>query len=234
MTDNGPGVVRVRAARPDELEALLGIQQAASVAGFGHIFPPTRYPFPAGPVRERWRAALGTAEVCVLVAERDGLPVGVAEVAPEGLDGLFVLPCAWGSGVADRLHDAAVQTLHGWGCDCCRLSVLEENHRARRFYERRGWRLDGRRTAPRSRPTRRWSAIPLGWAQPRQRGRGLGRPRLLLLRFRTPTGRCAAGTSKRTFRNVSSGRLLDCVEADDRARLGSVGDRHWVRSPAHR
>jgi diamine N-acetyltransferase len=146
MTDNGPGVVRVRAARPDEVEALLGIQQAASVAGFWHIFPPTRYPFPAGAVRERWRAALGTAEGCVLVAERDGLPVGVVQVAPERLDGLFVLPCAWGSGVADRLHDAAVQRLRGWGCGWCRLSVLEENHRARRFYERRGWRLDGRRT----------------------------------------------------------------------------------------
>jgi diamine N-acetyltransferase len=146
MTDNGPGVVRVRAARPDEVEALLGIQQAASVAGFRHIFPPARYPFPAAAVRARWRAALGTAEVCVLVAECDGLPVGVVEVAPERLDGLFVLPCAWGSGVADRLHDAAVQRLRGWGCGWCRLSVLEENQRARRFYERRGWRLDGRRT----------------------------------------------------------------------------------------
>jgi diamine N-acetyltransferase len=145
MSDNGPGVVRVRAARPDEVEALLGIQQAASVVGFGHIFPPTRYPFPAGAVRARWRAALGTGEGCVLVAERDGLPVGVVQVAPERLDGLFVLPWAWGSGVADRLHDAAVQRLRSWGCGWCRLSVLEENHRARRFYERRGWRLDGRR-----------------------------------------------------------------------------------------
>jgi putative acetyltransferase len=146
MTDNGPGVVRVRAAHPDEVEVLLGIQQAASVAGFRHIFPPTRYPFPAGAVRERWRAALGTAEACVLVAERNGLPVGVVEVARERLDGLFVLPWAWGSGVADRLHDAAVQRLRGWGCGWCRLSVLEENHRARRFYERRGWRPDGRQT----------------------------------------------------------------------------------------
>ena len=100
MTDNGPGVVRVRAARRDEVEVLVGIQQAASVAGFRHIFPPTRYPFPAGAVRERWRAALGPAEGCVLVAERDGLPVGVVEVAPERLDGLFVLPWAWDSGVA--------------------------------------------------------------------------------------------------------------------------------------
>jgi diamine N-acetyltransferase len=146
MTDNGPGVVRVRAARPEEAEVLLGIQQAASVAALGHIFPPTRYPFPAGPVRERWRAALGRAEGGVLVAEREGLPVGVVQIAPERLDGLFVLPCAWGSGVADRLHDAAVQRLRGWDCGRCRLSVLEENHRARRFYERRGWRLDGRRT----------------------------------------------------------------------------------------
>jgi putative acetyltransferase len=146
MTDNGPGVVGVRPARPEEPEVLLGIQQAASVAAFRHIFPPTRYPFPAGPVRERWRAALGAAEGRVLVAEREGLPVGVVQVAPERLDGLFVLPSAWGTGVADRLHDVAVQTLREWGGGCCRLSVLEENHRARRFYERRGWRLDGRRT----------------------------------------------------------------------------------------
>ena len=110
----------------------MAIQQAASVAGFGHIFPPTRYPFPAGAVRERWRAALGTAEGCVLVAEREGLPVGVVQVAPERLEGLFVLPWAWGSGVADRLHDVAVQRLRGWAVAVC-LSVLEENHRARRF-----------------------------------------------------------------------------------------------------
>jgi GNAT superfamily N-acetyltransferase len=133
MTDNRPEVVRVRAARPDEVEVLLGIQQAASVAAFRHIFPPARYPFPAGPVRERWRAALGAAEGRVLAAERDGLPVGVVQVAPERLDGLFVLPSAWGSGVADRLHHAAVQALRGWGCGCCRLSVLEENHRALDF-----------------------------------------------------------------------------------------------------
>jgi putative acetyltransferase len=146
MTGSGSGVVRIRAARPEEAEALVSIQQAASVAAFRHLFSPARYPFPVGPVRERWRAALGAAEGCVLVAEREGLVVGVVQVAPERLDGLFVLPRAWGSGAAGRLHDAAVQRLLGWGCGRCRLSVLAENHRARRFYERRGWRLDGRRT----------------------------------------------------------------------------------------
>jgi putative acetyltransferase len=145
MTDHGPGGVWVRAARPEEAEVLVGIQQAASVAAFGHLFPPAVYPFPVGPVREWWWAALGAAEGCVLVAEREGLAVGVVQVAPGRLDGLFVLPCEWGSGAADRLHTAAVQRLRGWGGGCCRLSVLEENPRARRFYARRGWRLDGRR-----------------------------------------------------------------------------------------
>jgi len=175
MTGNRPEVVRVRAARPDEVEALLAIQQAASVAAFRHIFPPAKYPFPAGPVRERWRAALGAAEGRVLVAERDGLPVGVVQVAPERLDGLFVLPSAWGSGVADRLHDAAVQALGGWGCGCCRLSVLEENRRARRFYERRGWRLDGRRTSTPFPPHPPMVGYTLTLGAARQQGR-LQRP----------------------------------------------------------
>jgi GNAT superfamily N-acetyltransferase len=166
MTDNGPGVVTVRAARPDEVEGVLGIQHGASVAAFRHIFSPTRYPFPARAVRERWRAALGTAEVCVPVAECDGLLVGVVEFAPERLDGLFVLPCAWGSGVADRLHHAAVQTLRGWGCDCCRLSILEETiaPAASTSVVAGGWMVGSR--APRSRRIRRWSATPSRWAQP--------------------------------------------------------------------
>jgi putative acetyltransferase len=179
MADNGPGGVSgvgVRAARPDEVEALLGIQQAASVAAFRHIFPPARYPFPAGRLRERWQAALGAAEGCVLVAECDGLPVGVVQVAPERLDGLFVVPCAWGSGVAALLHDAALHALRGWGCGCCRLSVLEENHRARRFYERRGWRLDGRRTRTPFPPHPPMVGYTLTLAQPRQQGSVPGAP----------------------------------------------------------
>jgi hypothetical protein len=42
--------------------------------------------------------------------------------------------------VAARLHERALEAL---GPGIARLWVLEENHRARRFYERRGWREDG-------------------------------------------------------------------------------------------
>jgi GNAT superfamily N-acetyltransferase len=50
------------------------------------------------------------------------------------------VPGEWGSGVAATLHDAAVEGLRALGCTEARLWVLEENARARRFYERRGWR----------------------------------------------------------------------------------------------
>jgi GNAT superfamily N-acetyltransferase len=79
----------------------------------------------------------------VFVAESAGEPVGVAAARSGGLDGLYVVPEHWGTGVADRLHDAALDHCRSLGDGECRLWVLEENGRARRFYERRGWRLDG-------------------------------------------------------------------------------------------
>jgi GNAT superfamily N-acetyltransferase len=77
----------------------------------------------------------------VLVAERDGVPVGVAAVERCFLHGLYVVPEEWGSGVAAELHDAALEVLGD--CPEVRLWTLEQNHRARRFYEGRGWRLNG-------------------------------------------------------------------------------------------
>ena len=54
------------------------------------------------------------------------------------------MPAWWGTGVAVELHDRGLELLRGQGCECCRLWVLEDNMRARRFYERHGWREDGR------------------------------------------------------------------------------------------
>ena len=141
------GLPRIRPARPADIAALVAVQQAAELAALGHIFPPHEYAYPAQAVAERWRTALTASEVQVLLAERRGEAVGLAGVAPGWLDGLFVVPALWGSGLADRLHDAAVTDLRAQGHSRCRLWVLEANHRARRFYERHGWRPDGRRQA---------------------------------------------------------------------------------------
>jgi GNAT superfamily N-acetyltransferase len=79
----------------------------------------------------------------VLVAAQDEEAVGVVAVRPGWLDGLYVVPDAWGSGVAGSLHDAGLDHLRALGEVECRLWVLEENARARRFYEHRGWELNG-------------------------------------------------------------------------------------------
>jgi putative acetyltransferase len=130
----------VRAARADEAEALAAIQAEASLAALAHVFPPERHPFPYEEVRERWRSFCADRAYRVLVADDAGRAVGVAAVRPGWLDGLYVLPSHWGIGIAAALHDRALDA-HGAGT--CSLWVLEENARARRFYERRGWRENG-------------------------------------------------------------------------------------------
>jgi len=46
--------------------------------------------------------------------------------------------------VADALHDRALEIVRGLGSESCHLWVLEDNTRARRFYEQRRWRENGR------------------------------------------------------------------------------------------
>jgi GNAT superfamily N-acetyltransferase len=147
MTELHPDAARIRPARPEDLEALVVTQRAAELAALAHVFPPDRYPFPTRAVTDRWRTALAAEETSVLLAERGGRAVGLACVAAGWLRGLFVVPDSWGSGLADRLHAAAMTIVRAEGNSRCRLWVLEDNHRARRFYLRQGWRPDGRHQA---------------------------------------------------------------------------------------
>lgn len=137
------GGAAVRPAQPDDAEAVFQVQRRASLAGLDHIYPPERYPYPDDAVRERWREALADPAARVVVAERDGAIVGVASAREGWVDGLYVVPEGWGSGLAGRLHDEALRLLAADGATSARLWVLKDNARARRFYERRGWRPDG-------------------------------------------------------------------------------------------
>jgi len=117
-------------------ELLAEIQEAASLAGLAHIYPPERHPFPREAVLERWRSYTGAIFL-------DPAGRGFSAIGDEWLNGLYVRPESWGTGVAGALHDRAVAALREAGVETARLWVLEENARARRFYEKRGWRPDG-------------------------------------------------------------------------------------------
>jgi GNAT superfamily N-acetyltransferase len=121
---------------------LAELQRAASLAALAHVYPPERYPFPTEAIRERWRDFVRRGG-WACVAEVDGRALGFVAVEPPWLDALYVRPEAWGSGAAALLHDDAVHELARRGVPRARLWVLEQNLRARRFYERRGWGQDG-------------------------------------------------------------------------------------------
>jgi RimJ/RimL family protein N-acetyltransferase len=126
----------IRPSGRDEAETQLAVQRAASLAGMAHIFPADA-PYPDDAVLENWRAFPGT----VLLAEQDGAAVGVAGIDACWLHGLYVVPEAWGSGVALALHGAALAAMPD--CAEVKLWALDENGRARRFYEKHGWRRNG-------------------------------------------------------------------------------------------
>lgn len=87
------------------------------------------------------------------VAEAGGQVVGFGHGGP-GRDtdagpaaevyAVYVLPQYWGTGIGQALLDALVAELAAGGAPEATLWVLEPNQRARAFYERGGWKFDGR------------------------------------------------------------------------------------------
>jgi putative acetyltransferase len=133
----------IREARPDEAWLLAAVQELASVAALGHVFPADRYPYPRAAVQAHWAAAAADPAKRTLIALDDDEPLGAACVYEEWLQGLYIVPDCWGTGLGGELHDRALEVVRELGSELCHLWVLEDNVRARRFYERRGWRENG-------------------------------------------------------------------------------------------
>jgi GNAT superfamily N-acetyltransferase len=130
----------IRHGSLEDLDLVFPIQREASVTGFAHVFPPELYPFPDEVVRSDLREALDDPANVLLI---DDAERGFALVGHGWLQRLYVREPAWGSGLADELHAAALEALRSLGARSASLWCLAENVRARRFYERRGWRLNG-------------------------------------------------------------------------------------------
>lgn len=100
-----------------------------------------------------WRRQLrgGRPDHPVWVAERAGGIIGFCNTAPaqEGpvdaaeLHTIYLEPTVVGTGVGAALMRHALAELRARGVRTVVLWVLDTNARARRFYERGGWRADG-------------------------------------------------------------------------------------------
>jgi GNAT superfamily N-acetyltransferase len=99
---------------------------------------------------DRIRGWLSRPGAWALLASAAGEPAGHAAMLPGDWDeprsailyGLFVRPPWWGTGLADALHDAFLDHARAAAYPYAWLSTPAAHARARRFYERRGWRAD--------------------------------------------------------------------------------------------
>ncbi len=135
-TSEGSGDQWRRATEADA-GALRDLEREANLVGLAHVFPPERFPFPDDAVLARWAMVLDDAEVITEVVDGDRGLAAFAAYDHESLRHLAVHPDLWGSGLATAGVQRAVR--HG----ARRLWVLVANHRARRLYERHGWRATG-------------------------------------------------------------------------------------------
>ncbi len=132
-----------RAAVESDLVELLSLQEEASVVALAHVFAQDTHPFPREAVLARWRAELEDPDVAVYVSTDDADRLtGFAARRQDELLHFGTALASWGTGLATQLHDALLET---WPTEHRRLwlHVFEANHRARRFWGRRGWSPTG-------------------------------------------------------------------------------------------
>ena len=140
--------MEIRRARPEDAAAVAAVHVRTWQAAYEHVFGAERLAAIDVASRRRF-AERGIERGGVWVAEDGGRIVGFVSIgdsrgaADEGeLYAIYVLPEAWGSAAGRGLMAAAVEALRGVYPTAI-LWVLDDNPRARRFYEREGWELDG-------------------------------------------------------------------------------------------
>lgn len=152
--------IEIRAATKADADGITDVQVASWRVGYAHVFPPSvlyadDFESSRRAFWRLWRFAPGHRIAVAVDTARDDLTVvGFASYGPErerarGFTGrgevwaFYLDPGVWGSGIADDLMRHTETRLESEGFKSAVLWVLEDNPRARRFYERFGWTTSG-------------------------------------------------------------------------------------------
>ncbi len=149
--------INLRRATPADASLLAAVEVATWRAAYRGLMPDAFLgALSEAEKAEDWRRSLlkhgPLGRKRVVVAEADTGPIGFVRAGVTDGEAdevglvylLYVLPEHWGRGVGSALMEAAMGDLRELGMREAVLWVLRENHRARRLYERLGWRPDGR------------------------------------------------------------------------------------------
>lgn len=142
INDSVRGCRVIRTAVSAEAETLAALHARARAT-----YDPEGVPDDSTRWTAAWRGAVERPDLHVLCAVAQGRVVGVASfrTVPDGtadtveLLQFHVDPGHWGSGIGTALHTACAEQWRADGRRTAVLRVRADNHRARRFYARRGW-----------------------------------------------------------------------------------------------
>jgi ribosomal protein S18 acetylase RimI-like enzyme len=138
--------VLLRPAAPGDLPAVVEVFLACWRQSYRGLVPQeTLDRMSEEDAEELWRAALADEGARVLVAEHEGIVVGVTRWTPADstVQSLYVHPGHQGLGTGGALLRAAVADLAVGGARAALLWVFEANLPAQRFYDAHGWRPTG-------------------------------------------------------------------------------------------
>lgn len=144
--------ITYRDATPADAATVHAVYVASFDPMFRHLYASADYDaFMAEHDVASFAGHLGDPAYAVRLAEDDGRAMGFAKLGPTGLPydaagrtcldlkQLYLLEVAKGTGVADVLLTWVVDEARRRGAVELWLSVFSDNHRARRFYGRRGF-----------------------------------------------------------------------------------------------
>ena len=152
----------MRAGRREDADGIADVHVASWRAGYAHVFPESvLYADDFDATRRdfwrSWRFAPGhrlAVATTPAAGDTDERIVGFSSFGPErerarGFTGraelyaFYVHPDAWGTGAAGALLSHTEDRFRAEGFDTAVLWVLDDNPRARAFYERFGWAASG-------------------------------------------------------------------------------------------
>jgi GNAT superfamily N-acetyltransferase len=137
----------LRRARVEDAEAIARVHLRSWQSAYRHVFPPDLLDaLPLEPRIRGWNEGLqrdeaaGDPVVGFVFGGPSADEAGVGEI-----EAIYLDAAVWGTGVGRRLLAAAEDALLANGLEEAILWVIEDNPRARRFYEAAGWHVDGGR-----------------------------------------------------------------------------------------
>ena len=149
----------IRAATRDDADGITDVQVASWRAGYAHVFPRSvLYADDFDSSRRSfwnlWRFAPGHRVAVAVAPDDDDRVVGFTSYGPErerarGFTGrgevwaFYLHPDVWGTGLAAEMMEYTETRLRAEGFASAVLWVLDDNPRARAFYEKFGWSASG-------------------------------------------------------------------------------------------